>query len=134
MHKIYHGYLKSLFQVDFMKIIRSAAELCYVKDNLEIRLNEAKERYPDTDYSHQQSIVDKLKKNINVIYEVERDNNFLVKEIMKINNICSALQFDNFNHRLEIESLKKQLDFYKKQEVQIEEIMRVEADKPPINT
>ncbi len=131
--KIYHNHLKSLFQVDFMRIIKSAAELTFIKNSLEIRLNEVKEKYPDTDYSHQEKIVNLLKANIDVIYEVERDNEFLAKEVMKINNICSALQSENFNHRLEVDGLKKELTQYKKQEAQIEEIIRVEAEKQTNN-
>lgn len=100
----------SIAAVDWFKILDGMCELEFIKNHLQIKLNDAKVRFPEKDYSEQENIINLLIKNLDLINETEKNNRYLCKEVFKINNICSDIESKLTAKDLEIENLKKELE------------------------
>jgi len=110
---LYEKFNGSLLSIDFMRIISGAAELEYCITRMEIMLNEAKVKQPTKDFVEQEKTIQLLKNNRDLVYELESNLSFTIKEAMKIVSQARRHQHEKHLLSLENQSLQKELETLK---------------------
>jgi hypothetical protein len=104
-------------QLSPLDCIEIQSFLQWVKGRLDIKLIEAKLKYPNLDYSEQELIIDYLEKTICRVFEVEKGGIFLLKEAIKTATIITDLEnkvwkLEQINDKQtkEIENIKENIN------------------------
>jgi hypothetical protein len=84
-----------LKHIDLLRITEAQADLSYVYNRMEILLNDNKVKFPAKDFSESEAIINLIKKNADILYDVEQANNTIFKVIQRLSGEVSGISIDN---------------------------------------
>lgn len=113
MKALYHNHIESILQIDIFKSIEIGCDIQCLITLLNIILVEAMVKNKDRDFSQQENIIKALERIKAYHYEIENNQNFLIKEMMKVNNQSREVQGLCRQKDYIIEKLKKEVETLK---------------------